>query len=137
MVKFQRYSHEKYVFCSIPCKNGYFPASDLFHMFTQSIKFYTSHNHALRWQMFEKCDSSIGSQKKNGCSFQQVLQQTLGCFFVLTLENAFSKSIHFKGNIKSIRSSKKCNSNYVLVEGLSLLKIQVTSISFFSLGFLF
>ena len=33
--------------------------SDLFNMFTKSIKFYyTFHYHILRVQMFEKCDSS-------------------------------------------------------------------------------
>ena len=33
-------------------------ASDLFRMFTQSIKFYTFYYYVLRVQMFEKCDSS-------------------------------------------------------------------------------
>ena len=33
-------------------------ASDLFHMFTESIKFYIFHYHILRVNMFEKCDSS-------------------------------------------------------------------------------
>ena len=32
----------------------------------------------------------------NGCFFQQVLWQNLGCFLVLTLENAFSQRFHFK-----------------------------------------
>ena len=40
-------------------KNGWLAASDLFDMFTQSIKFYyTLYYHVLRVQMFEKCDSS-------------------------------------------------------------------------------
>ena len=41
-----------------PIKNDCLTASDLFHMFTQSIKFYTFHYRVLRVQMFEKCNSS-------------------------------------------------------------------------------
>ena len=48
----------KTVFYSIQYKNGCLAASDLFRMFTQSIKFYTFHYHVLRVQIFEKCDSS-------------------------------------------------------------------------------
>ena len=33
-------------------------ASDIFHMFTKSINFYTFHYHSLKLQMFEKVDSS-------------------------------------------------------------------------------
>ena len=48
----------KTAFYSIQYKNAWLAASDLFHMFTQSIKFcYTFHYHVLRVQMFEKCDS--------------------------------------------------------------------------------
>ena len=44
---------------SIQYKNDRFNASDLFDMFTQSIKFYyTFHYQVLRVQMFEKRDSS-------------------------------------------------------------------------------
>ena len=39
-------------------RNGWLAASGLFHIFTQSIKFYTFHFYVLRVQMFEKCDSS-------------------------------------------------------------------------------
>ena len=47
------------VFYSIQYKNGWLAASDLFDMFTQSIKFYyTFYYDVLRVQMFEKCDSS-------------------------------------------------------------------------------
>ena len=49
----------KAVFYSVQYKNGWLAASDLFDMFTQSIKFYyTLYYHVLRVQMFEKCDSS-------------------------------------------------------------------------------
>ena len=49
----------KTLFYLIQYKNGWLAASDLFDMFTQSIKFYyTFYYHVLRVQMFEKCDSS-------------------------------------------------------------------------------
>ena len=44
---------ERLMFHSIQYRNDWLAAYDLFHMFTQSIKFYTFH-----YQMFEKCDSS-------------------------------------------------------------------------------
>ena len=53
-----RYSQGKTVFYSVQYKNGCLAASGLFHIFTQSIKFYIFHYHVLRVQMFEKCDSS-------------------------------------------------------------------------------
>ena len=60
-VKVYWYSHGKTVFYSIKYKNGWFAASDLFDMFTQSTKFYyTLYYHVLRVQMLEKCDSSNG-----------------------------------------------------------------------------
>ena len=60
--------------------NDWLAASDLFDMFTQSIKFYyTIHYHVLSVQMFGKCDW-LNGQKVNGCSFQQVLRQNVGWF---------------------------------------------------------
>ena len=47
----------KTVFHSIQYKTGRLAVSNLFHMFTQSNKFYTLYYHVLRAQMFEKCDS--------------------------------------------------------------------------------
>ena len=41
------------VFNHFSAKNGWLIAFNLFHMFTQSIKFYTFHYHVLRVQMFE------------------------------------------------------------------------------------
>ena len=38
----------KTVYYSFQYKNGCLVASDLFHMFTQPIKFYTFHYHVLR-----------------------------------------------------------------------------------------
>ena len=48
-------NRERLAFHSIEYRNGCLAASDLFNMFTQSIKFYTFH---LSQQMLEKCDSS-------------------------------------------------------------------------------
>ena len=43
----------------IQYKNDRLAVSDLFDMFTQSVKFYyTFYYHVLKVQMFEKCDSS-------------------------------------------------------------------------------
>ena len=39
---------EKSVFYSIHYENCYFAASELFHMFTQSVKFYTFYCHILK-----------------------------------------------------------------------------------------
>ena len=44
----ERYSYGRIVFYSIHYKNGCLAAADLFHMFTQSIKFYAFHYHVLK-----------------------------------------------------------------------------------------
>ena len=50
---------EKLCFIQFSTRNGWLAVSDLFDMFTQSIKFYyTLYYYVLRVQMFEKCDSS-------------------------------------------------------------------------------
>ena len=49
------YSHGKAMFHSISKRNGGFAASDLFHMITQSIKFYIYV--LIRARTFEKYDS--------------------------------------------------------------------------------
>ena len=41
-------THRKKLFYSIQDKNGCLAASDPFHMFIQSIKFYTFHYHMLK-----------------------------------------------------------------------------------------
>lgn len=51
----------KTVFYSVHYKNGCLAASELIHMFEQSIKFYAFHYHILK--RFIKCDSSNGRQK--------------------------------------------------------------------------
>ena len=55
---------EKLVFFSVQYKNGCLAAFDLSHMFTQSIKFYKFHYHALKVQMFQKCESMVGPFSK-------------------------------------------------------------------------
>ena len=44
----ERYSHRKIVFHSIQYKNGCLATSDLFHMFTRSIKFYIFYYQVLK-----------------------------------------------------------------------------------------
>ena len=51
---------EKLCFTQFSIRNGWLAASDLFRIFTQSIKFYTFHYHVLKVQMLKKCDSSNG-----------------------------------------------------------------------------
>ena len=41
-------AHREKLFYSIQYKNGWSAASDLFHMFTESIKFYTFYYHTLK-----------------------------------------------------------------------------------------
>ena len=53
--------------------------SDLFSMFTQSIKFYKFHCYILNSKDVLKGDSS-NRQKMKGCSFHQLLRQNLGWF---------------------------------------------------------
>ena len=53
--KTQQYSQGKTVFYSIQYKNGRLAPSDFFHMFTQSIRFYTFYYHVPKstdvWKM--------------------------------------------------------------------------------------
>ena len=52
-------THSEKLFYLIQYKNDWLAASGLFDMFKQAIKFYyTFHQHIIRVQMFEKCDSS-------------------------------------------------------------------------------
>ena len=75
---------------SIHDKNGLLAASDLFDMFTQSIKFYYAfHYQASRAQMFKKCDSS-NKHKNEWLLLPPSFTAKFGLVFVSTLENAFS-----------------------------------------------
>ena len=73
---------------SIQYKNGWLATSDLFYMFTQSIKFYTFYYQILRVQMFEKRDPS-NRQKKWMVARSSKFYAKFGLVFLLTLENAF------------------------------------------------
>ena len=77
---------ERLVFHSIQYRNGWMVASNLFDMFTQSIKF-----HAFRYQ--HRCLKNVIHQidNKNGSLLLSAsFTAKFGLSFVLTLENAFS-----------------------------------------------
>ena len=79
---------EKLCFTQFSKKNGWLAASDLFHVFTLSIKFYTFHYDVL---MFEKCDSSnIQGSKNEWLLLSASFAAKFGLVYVLILENAFS-----------------------------------------------
>ena len=74
------------VFHSIQYRNGWLDASDLFHMFTQSIKFYTFH---YQYRFLKNVTHQIDS--KNGWLLLSArFTAKFGLVFVLTPENAFS-----------------------------------------------
>ena len=77
-----------------------------FHMFIQSIKFYTLYYHILRVLIFENCDSS-NRQENEWLLLSPSFTAKFGLAFVLTLENAFSYGFCLKAHRKSIYSSKK------------------------------
>ena len=77
---------ERLVFHSIQYRNGWLAASDLFDMFTQSIKFYTFH---YQYRCLKNVIHQIDS--KNGWLLLSAsFTAKFGLAFVLTLENAFS-----------------------------------------------
>ena len=74
------------MFHSIQYMNRWLAASDLFHMFTQSLKFYLSNYHY-------RCSKNVIHQidSKNGWLLLSAsFTAKFGLVFVLTLENAFS-----------------------------------------------
>ena len=74
------------MFYSIQYKNGWLAASDLFDMFTQSIKFYTFH---YQYRCLKNVIHQIDS--KNGWLLLSArFTAKFGLVFVLTLENAYS-----------------------------------------------
>ena len=91
------------MFHSIQYRNDWLAASDLFDMFTQSIKFYTFH---YQYRCLKNVIHQIDS--KNGWLLLSAsFTAKFGLVFVLTLKNAFSRRFHFQDNRKSIGSSKK------------------------------
>ena len=94
---------ERLVFHSIQYRNDWLAASDLFDMFTQSIKSYTFH---YQYRCSKNVIHHIDS--KNGWLLLSAsFTAKFRLVFVLTLENAFSLRFHFQANRKSIGSSKK------------------------------
>ena len=86
-------------------KNGCLAASNLFHTFTQSFKFYTFDYHILK-RCLKNLARQIDSKIKlvlHSASFTA----KFGLVFVLALENTFLWRFHFKTNRKSRGSSKK------------------------------
>ena len=77
---------ERMIFHSIQYRNSWLAASDLFDMFTQSIKFYKFH---YQYRCFKNVIHQIDS--KNGWLLLSAsFTVKFGLVFVLTLENAFS-----------------------------------------------
>ena len=77
---------ERLVFHSVQYRNDWLTTSNLFHMFTQSIKFYTFHyQHRCLKNVIHQIDS------KNGWLLLSAsFTAKFGLVFVLTLENTFS-----------------------------------------------
>ena len=89
------------MFHAIQSRNGWLAASDLFDMFTQSIKFYTFH---YQYRCLKNVIHQIDS--KNGWLLLSTsFTAKFGLDFVLTPENTFSYRFHFQANRKSIGSS--------------------------------
>ena len=94
---------ERLMFHSIQYRNGWLAASDLFDMFTQSIKFYTFH---FQYRCLKNAIHQIDS--KNGWLLLSTgFTAKFGLVFVFTLEKDFSQKFHFQTNRKSLGSSKK------------------------------
>ena len=87
---------------SIHYRNDWLAASDLFDMFTQSIKIYTFH---YQYRCLKNVIHQIDS-KNGGLLLSASFTAKFGLIFVLTLEN-FYQRFHFQANRKSIGSSKK------------------------------
>ena len=80
---------EKLCFTQFSIRNGWLPASDLFPMFTESIKFYTFHYHVLKVRMFKNVINQMDS-KSEWLLLSAKFTAKLGLVFVLTLGNIFS-----------------------------------------------
>ena len=90
------------MFHSVQCRNDWLAASDVFYIFTQSIKFYTFH---YQYRCLKNVIHQIDSKNRWLLLLASFTAQ-FGLVFVLTLENAFSLRFHFKANRKSIASSR-------------------------------
>ena len=80
----------KPVFYSVQYKNGWLAASELFDMFTQSIKFYyTLYYTCKEYRCLENVIHQIDS-KNEWLLLPASFSAKFGLVFVLTLENVFS-----------------------------------------------
>ena len=86
-------------------------ASDLFLMFTQSIKYNTFYHHVLRVQMFEKFDP-LNRSKNEWLFLSASFTAKFELVFVLTLGNVFSKRFDFKANRKNMIFLKSNTRNF-------------------------
>ena len=78
------------VFYSVQYKNDWLAASDLFHVFTQSIKFYCTLYYTYKeYRCLENVIHQIYS-KNEWLLLPASFTAKFGLVFVLTLENAFS-----------------------------------------------
>ena len=74
------------MFHSIQYRNGRLAASNIFDMFTQSIKFYTFH---YQYRCLKNVIHQIDN-KNGGLLLSAIFMAKFELAFVLTLENAFS-----------------------------------------------
>ena len=77
---------ERLMFFSIQYRNGWLAASNLFDMFTQSIKLYTFHD---QYRCLKNVIQQIDS-KTGWLLLSASFTAKFGLVFILTLENAFS-----------------------------------------------
>ena len=121
---------EKLCFIQFSTKNGWLAASDLFHMFTQWIKFVHSIIH-VRVKMFEKCDSSNRQKKWMVAPFSKFYGKvwvgfclnTGKRFFLCEMWNIFN-TLPLKQNFWKTKIFFKKLKYHFLVEGT---KIENTS----------
>ena len=86
---FYRYSQGKTIFYSIQYKNGWLAASDLFYMFTQSVKFYTFYYHTFKeFRCLKNVIHEVDS-KNEWLLLSSGFTAKFWLVFVLTLKNAF------------------------------------------------
>ena len=87
---------ETLCFCSVQYKNGYLAPSDLFHMFKQSVKFYTFYYHVLKDDRYLRIVIHQ-IDRKNECFLLSASFMTkFGLLFVLRLENSFFRGFILK-----------------------------------------
>ena len=107
-----RYSPRKTVFYSVQYKNGWLAASDLFYMFTQSVKFYMFHCHVLKMyslKMYSCLENMIlqTDSKNEWLLLSASFTAKLELAFVLTLENAFFRDFILRAYIGLLKNGTR------------------------------